>query len=61
MMYTIRVWNGQKILLCQVADMPTCMTLLSVMVKGEWTNADMINNQTNEVIMQWTHTEEYDR
>lgn len=59
MIYTVRVWNGRKILLCQTADMPTCMTLLGAMTKGEWTNADMINNQTGEVIVRWTNTEEY--
>lgn len=57
--YTVRVWNGWKIVLCQTADMPTCMTLLGTAVQGDWTNADMINHQTGEVIVRWTNNDEY--
>lgn len=59
MTYTVRVWNGKKVLLHKTADMPTCMALLSVITQNNWTNADMINNQTGEVIVRWTNTEEY--
>lgn len=57
--YTVRVWNGWKIVLCQTADMPTCMALLGTAVQGDWTNADMINHQTGEVIVRWTNNDEY--
>lgn len=59
MMYTVRVWNRAKSVLSQTADLPTCMTLLSVVFTTEWTDADLINDQTGEIVARWTYNSDY--
>ena len=59
MEYTVRVWNKSYLLLNQTADMPTCIHLLGIMTQGVWTNADMVNAQTGEVIIRWENNHEY--
>lgn len=59
MQYTVRVWNKSKAVLSQTADMPTCMHLLGIVMQGDWTDADMISEQTGEVIMRWVNNSDY--
>lgn len=57
--YTVRVWNGTDSILCQTADLPTCMHLFGVIFATDWTYADLISEQTGEVLCKWYNNPEY--
>lgn len=59
MEYTLTIYNGKYVILRQTADMPSCMALLGIMTQGTWTNAEMVNAQTGEVIVKWENNTEY--
>lgn len=59
MEYTLTIYNGKYVILRQTADMPACMALLGIMTQGAWTNAEMVNGQTGEVIVKWENNTEY--
>lgn len=59
MEYTVTVRNAGKILLTQTADMPTCMHLLGTVMQNEWTDAEIISEQTGEIILRWAYNDEY--